>query len=162
MSDDLKLEFEPGTDAGEFDDEYVKDTEEMLAHDFTPDFLKFLKEHNGGVPKKPYFKLDEDVKVVEFFLNLCPDYEDRPEFGQSDIGVVWSQIEDRLNDYLIPFAAVYPGDFLCFDYENNDPPKIVLWDHNRSLEDKPVTYPVTDNFKQFLALLTDDEDGEVS
>lgn len=162
MSEDVQLEFEPGTEAGEFDDEYVKETEEMLELDFTPEFIAFLKEHNGGVSKKRYFKLDDDVKVVEVFLNLFPDYEDDPKFGQFDIGVVWSEIEDRLNEYLIPFAAVYPGDFLCFDYEDNDPPKIVLWDHNRSLEDEPVTYPVTDNFKQFLALLTDDEDGEVS
>ncbi|HVE57388.1 MAG TPA: SMI1/KNR4 family protein [Pyrinomonadaceae bacterium] len=162
MSEDLQLEFEPGTEAGEFDDEYVKETEEMLELEFTPEFIAFLKQHNGGIPKKRYFKLDDDVKVVEVFLNLFPDYEDDPKFGQFDIGVVWSEIEDRLNEYLIPFAAVYPGDFLCFDYEDNDPPKIVLWDHNRSLEDEPVTYPVTDNFKQFLALLTDDEDGEVS
>jgi hypothetical protein len=161
MSEDVELKFDPETEAGEFDDQYVKDTEEMLALDFTPDFLKFLKKHNGGISDKQYFKLDDDVKVVERFLCLCPDYEERPEFGQFDIGVVWSQIEDRLNDYLIPFAAVFTGDFLCFDYENNDPPKIVVWDHDLSEEDEPVTYPVADDFKQFLTMLTDD-DGEDS
>lgn len=161
MSEDLKLEFEPGTDAGEFSDEYVADTEEMLMLDFTPDFIAFLHEHNGGIPKKQYFPLDEDVKVVERFLCMCPDYEDRPEFGQFDIGVVWSQIEDRLNDYLVPFAAVYPGDFLCFDHEEDEKnPKVVLWDHNRSLEDEPFTYAVADNFRTFLSMLTDEEGKE--
>jgi SMI1-KNR4 cell-wall len=157
---EIKLQFEADTDAGDFDKKYVTETEEMLALELKSDFIAFLKNHNGGIPKKQYFKLGKNVNVVERFLCLFPDYEERPEFGQFDIGVVWSQIEDRLNEYLIPFAAVFPGDFVCFDYEDNDEPKVVLWDHNRSQEYDPVTKPVADSFEEFLSMLTDDDEGK--
>lgn len=161
MNEDL--EFEPGTEGGDFDDEYVKETEEMLELEFDPDFIAFLKKHNGGVPNKQYFTLDDNEKVVERFLNLFPDYEENEEFGQYDIGVIWSAIEDRLNEYQVPFAIVYPGDFLCFDHEGEGKPKVVLWDHDLSEEDDPYTIPVADNFTQFLSMLTaegeDDEDS---
>jgi hypothetical protein len=160
MSEEFDLEFEPGTEAGEFTDEYVKETEEMIELEFEPDFLAFLKKHNGGVPLKPYFKLDENVKVVEGFLSLVPDYANDDEFGGYDIGVIWSQIEDRLNEYLVPFAAVFAGDFLCFDYEDEgDKPKVVLWNHDLSEEDEPHLTHVADNFRQFLSMLTDNEEG---
>jgi SMI1-KNR4 cell-wall len=158
MSEDFT--FEEGTVAGAFTDSYVADTENMTGLDFTPDFLAFLKRYNGGTPKKRFFTLDKDLKVLEFFLCLEPDYSES-DFGGTDIGVVWSQIEDRLNDYLVPFASVFAGDFLCFDYEDNDEPKIVLWNHDLSDEGEPVTEPVADSFEEFLSMLTDD-DGEKS
>lgn len=160
MSEDFDLEFLPGTEAGEFDDQYIKETEDMLRLKFEPDYLAFLEKHNGGVPKKQFFPLDDNVKVVERFLSFVPDYEDNEEFGYYDVAVVWSQISDRLNEYLIPFAIIYPGDFLCFDYEGGgEQAKIVLWDHDLSEELKPYTIPVADNFRQFLSMLTDDEEG---
>ncbi|MDQ3802174.1 MAG: SMI1/KNR4 family protein [Acidobacteriota bacterium] len=161
MSEDFDLEFVPGTEAGEFDDQYVSETEDMLRLKFEPDYLAFLEKHNGGVPKKQIFPLGDDEKVVERFLSFVPDYEDNEEFGYYDVAVVWSQISDRLNEYLIPFAIVYAGDFLCFDYEGGgEQAKIVLWNHDYSREMKPYTIPVADNFRQFLSMLyADDEDG---
>ncbi len=150
------LEFEPKTSAGKFTDRYVAETEEMLELSFTPSFLAFLKANNGGVPKTRYFKLGRNEKVIDFFLSLVPKYETHP-MGEQDIGVVWSQIEDRLNSYLVPFAAVYPGDFLCFDYKRGTNPRVVLWDHERSDEDDPHTTPVADSFAEFLGLLSGKE-----
>jgi len=155
MNEELKLEFESDTDAGPLDEDYIEDTEDMLNLEFTPEFITFLKNHNGGVPKKRYFRLGKNVKVVEQFLCIFSNYKEDEKFGQFDIGVVWSQIEDRLNEFLIPFAALFPGDFLCFDYENGEAPTVVLWIHDQSGEGEPATKPVADSFEQFLAMLTD-------
>lgn len=159
MSDKYNLEFEPGTEAGELDEDAVLENEEMIGLDFPPDYLDFLREHNGGVPKKKYFKMEDNTKVLEFFLCMVADVED-DEFGDSDVGVVWSEIEDRLNEWLVPFAAVFAGDFACFDYEKNaETPSVVLWNHDLSDTRKPVTFPIADNFQQFLSMLTDDENA---
>jgi hypothetical protein len=157
MSEKIDLEFEPGTDCGKLDAEYVDAKEEMIGWEFPPEFLEFLKTQNGGIPKKKYFPLDGNTKVLERFLCLDADYEES-ETGDYDIGVVWSDILDRLNDYLVPFAAVFAGDFLCFDYEDEESEtvKIVLWNHDLSEDDDPHTTFVADGFKQFLSMLKDE------
>ncbi|HEY0459050.1 MAG TPA: SMI1/KNR4 family protein [Pyrinomonadaceae bacterium] len=156
MSDLTNLEFVNEQDAGAFDDDFVRRTENMIGLEFEPSFLEFTKRHNGGTPKKKYFKMGERTKVLETFLGFVPDYKTSP-YGGLDIGVVWSQIDDRLNEYLVPFAAVYAGDFLCFDYEDGKPPKVVLWIHELSEEEEPVTEPIAASFEQFLKMLTDEK-----
>jgi hypothetical protein len=148
------LEFERGTVAGPFSKAYVQTTQEMVNLQFAPDFLAFLEAHNGGIPKRRYFKMGSNQKVIDRFLSLVPNYSDNPEFGPYDIGVVWTQIEDRLNDSLVPFAALYAGDFLCFDSSGGGKPRVVFWDHERSDEGNPFTKPVADDFQQFLSMLT--------
>ena len=153
----MDLEFVKEKDAGAFDDDFVRRTEKMIGLEFPPDFMRFTKRHNGGAPKKRFFKMGERTKVLETFLGFVPDYK-TSSYGSLDIGVVWSQIEDRLNEHLVPFAAIYPGDFLCFDHENNNPPKVVLWIHDLSEEEEPATEPVADSFEQFLEILFDKEE----
>ena len=157
MAEEFKIEMFDGTDAGKLDENYIDKTEDMMELEFTPEYLTFLENHNGGVPKKRYFKLGNNVKVVEQFLCIFAKYKEDERFGQFDIGVVWSQIEDRLSEFHLPFAAVYPGDFLLFDYEPADEPTIVLWIHDQSGEGNPVTIPVADTFEKFLSMLTDDD-----
>lgn len=157
MNKNITLEFVPKTSAGKLSKKYVRETEAMIGLNFEYTFLKFLEKNNGGVPKKRYFKLGNNTKVVDCFLCLIEDYQEHPK-GDTDIGVVWSQIEDRLNDYLVPFAALFAGDFLCFDYKKEGAPKIVMWDHEKSEEDTPKTYLVAKNFNEFLDMLFDDEE----
>jgi hypothetical protein len=157
MSEEYKIEMEPETSAGELSDKHVDATENMMELEFTDEFLAFLENHNGGVPVRRYFRLGANVKIVEQFLCLVENYRDDEYFGQFDIGVVWSQIEDRLSEFHLPFAAVYPGDFLCFDFEEFDDPTVVLWVHDRSGEDEPFTEPVAANFKEFLSMLSDND-----
>ena len=146
------LEFEPGTVAPPPTGTYVKKKERMLDHTFDPVFLAFLQTHNGCVPKQRLFKVGHEEKILERFLGLLPDYEDNA-LGAYDIGVVWSDIEDRLNEHLVPFAVVFAGDFLCFDHEEGSPPRVVLWNHELSEEDEPATSPVADSFEALLAML---------
>ncbi len=139
---------------GRVDRRYARRTEAMLELEFTDEFLTFLDRHNGGVPLTPNFPLGKNVKVVERFLCLVKDYKTRP-LGELDIGVVWSQVEDRLGEFLQPFAAVFPGDLLCFDFSTSDDPSVVLWVHDQSEEDAPSTVKVAKNFRAFLGLLFD-------
>lgn len=78
--------------------------------------------------------------------------------GQYETSVVIAQIEDRLTDdedqigtSVIPFAALFGGDFLCLDFRGSSTsPSIVLWSHDESDELDPVTYKVVDSFGGFL------------
>lgn len=160
MNDFEQLQFSPKVDAGEFDENYVAETEKMLGHKLPPDFLALLKRHNGGVAKRKFFRLGNNIKVLDQFLALVPDYKNSP-YGDLDIGVVWSNIEDRLTDELVPFAMIYPGDYLCFDY-SSAPPKVVLWIHDRSAENAPALAPVADNFGRFLSMLIDEREVEAN
>jgi hypothetical protein len=161
MNDFEQLQFSPKVFAGEFDEKYVGETEKMLGQKLPPDFLALLRQHNGGIPKRKFFRLGNNIKVIDQFLALVPDYEKSP-YGDLDIGVVWSAIEDRLNDYLVPFCLVFPGDYLCFDYETGDAPKVVLWIHDRSTEDNPATVAVADSFREFLSMLIDEKEVETN
>jgi SMI1-KNR4 cell-wall len=150
----LTIPLRPNTAMGRVDRRYASRTEDMLELEFTEEFLEFLDRHNGGVPLTPNFRMGKNVKVIERFLCLVKDYKTRP-LGELDIGVVWSQLEDRLGEFLQPFAAVFPGDFLCFDFSSSDNPSVVLWVHDRSDEDAPYTVKVAKNFRAFLGLLFD-------
>lgn len=150
----LTLPLVPGTALGRVDRRHASRTEDLLQLEFTDEFLEFLDRHNGGVPATRNFKLGRNVKVVERFLALLKDYKTHPN-GELDLGVVWSSIEDRLDEFLMPFAAVFPGDFLCFDFTEFDDPVVVLWVHDRSSEDEPFTVKVAKDFRAFLAMLFD-------
>lgn len=81
--------------------------------------------------------------------------------GQYDMSVVITQLDSRLGDdpdevgcKIIPFAYLFSGDFLCFDYRN-DPanPVVVLWDHNESEEFSPRTEFVAASFSELENVL---------
>lgn len=150
----LAISLRPKTRGGKVDRRYASRTEDMMQLEFTDEFLDFLDRHNGGVPAMPNFRLGKNVKVVERFLSLVKDYKTNP-LGQVDLGVVWSQIEDRLDEFLMPFAAVFPGDFLCFDFSKSGEPTVVLWVHDRSQEGAPFTVRVAKNFRAFIGMLFD-------
>jgi hypothetical protein len=146
------ISFEARTSGEPVDLDYIRDVEEGIGVPFPPSFIEFVKGENGGIPIEKYFDLDGNEKVVERFLSFVPDYKEN-DIGCYDIEVVWSQIEGRLNDYLCPFAALFAGDFLCFDSEDQKETRIVLWDHEKSEEDYPVLIEVATNFESFLSLL---------
>ena len=158
----MSIEIKQGTAAEPLRMERAESVARMVENDFPDSWIEFLKQNNGGVPRAKYFEVGENQKVLTFFLCLDSDYRESPT-GETDIGVVWSQIEDRLNEYLVPFAAVFGGDFLCFDFEGEDEepldvPKIVVWNHDLSEEDEPVTDFVADDFETFLTMLSEGEE----
>lgn len=146
------IDFKPGTSGETVNIDYIREVEDEIGITFPELFIEFMKVKNGGIPIKQFFELGANEKVVERFLSFVPNYKES-EIGCYDIEVVWSQIEGRLNDYLCPFAALFAGDFLCFDCEDREEPRIVLWDHEQSEEDSPVLVEVAPDFKSFLNLL---------
>ena len=65
--------------------------------------------------------------------------------------------DDRMGPYLMPFAELFAGDLLCFDYENEGEPKVVLWFHELSRPGEPYVELVSNSFDEFLFKLTDEE-----
>ena len=159
MIDFEELRFKSNVFAGDFDDAYVAQIEELVGQKFPPEFIEFLKQHNGGIPEKKFFRLGNNIKVIDQFLALVPKPENNP-FADLDIGFVYEAIEDRLDENLVPFCLVFPGDYLCFDYETYDEPDIVLWIHDRSEEDAPALVAVADDFEEFLEMLIDEKEAE--
>jgi hypothetical protein len=68
----------------------------------------------------------------------------------------WGTIEDRLGKYLLPFAELFGGDKLCFDYASGDRPRIVVWFHEQWELGNPHTETVAADFDEFLGLLSEE------
>jgi hypothetical protein len=158
MSEDADLGYDPASLAGPLDMNKVLETQNSfqghgMTIEFDPAYLRHLSRHHGGAPRKRCFKSSEGVEyVIEYFLNFV-DYKKDNKLGWYNVGVTWGLIMDRLNDYLIPFAALFAGDFLCFDYEKASRPSVVVWLHEESRQDHPVTEYVAANFDEFLTKL---------
>ncbi len=126
--------------------------------EFDPDYVQHVRRFNGGKPVEKYFKTKAGKCLpIDRFLNYgdLDLLSDRP-LKDLNVNVVWSWISDRLNIYLLPFAAVANGDFLCFNYEGEFPPSVVLWVQELSEEDEPHIEPVADTFQMFLDGLTEE------
>lgn len=122
-------------------------------------FINFIKNYNGGIPITNKFKVNNFEYVIERFLSIS-DNPKSSKLGDYDISVVLTQLDERLTsnseligDELIPFAALFAGDFVCLDFRNSETPSIVVWYHEKSEEFNPVTSRVADNFSDFIGML---------
>ncbi|MFC3278416.1 SMI1/KNR4 family protein [Xanthomonas fragariae] len=141
--------------------ECITSIEEYCGAKLPEDFKSFLSYGNGGIPHKQSFKAEGGDRIIERFLPLMDDPESDPANGQYEISVVETQIGERLASdpdqvgcNILPFATLFAGDFLCFDFRNDsDHPQVVIWDHNASEEFTPVTVPVASSFSELLEKL---------
>ena len=147
-----EIPFDKASASDPFEDRYVREVESEVGLRFPADFVHIMKISNGGVPLRQIFDLDGNEKVVERFLSFVEDYKTH-RLGMYDIEVVWSQIEDRLEESVCPFAAVFAGDFLCFDGRREGEPSVVLWTHDVVGDELPELIPVADTFEQFVEML---------
>lgn len=136
-------------------------TNDLPAFEFDPEYLQHIRQHNGGQPITRFFMTESGKQLpIDYFLNYSDtELLTSRLFLMLNASVVWSAIEDRLSIYLLPFAALPDGDFLCFDHETRGRPSIVLWRHELSEEDAPYTEKVSPNFSQFIEGLSDVESG---
>jgi hypothetical protein len=155
MSDDL--EYDTNSFAGPFSETEMREFESWLQRcgakevKFDPTYLAHLRQFHGGVPGRRYFKTANGTgHVITRFLNFLPD-EDDTVLAQYNVSGTWGLMEDRMGRFLIPFAELFGGDMLCFDYRSS-PPQVVVWDHERSSQGNPHTDFVTQSFTQFLGL----------
>ena len=144
----------PGTSASSPSSDRLEVVQRSFGITLSHDYVDFLRSTNGGIPIRRYFSLAGNEKVVERFLSLVEAYKADP-LGIYDIEVVWSQIEERLNDSLVPIAEVFAGDFLCLDFSKSSEPAVILWDHEKSRVDVPYLMPVAPSLGHFIEMLHD-------
>ena len=125
---------------------------------FDPSYVEHLRSFNGGKPKTNCFiPPDGYERLVERFYNFVEPSKEHPRVTER-VDVVWSQVDDRLGSFLIPFAELFAGDMLCFDFSKPGRPRVVIWLHEQSREDAPATEYVAENFDEFLKMLYDPEE----
>ena len=129
---------------------------DLPSFEFDAEYAGHIKKFNGGKPINKYFRIRSgNIFPIDRFLNYS-DTDLLTDKNQKNLNanVVWSLIDDRLGIYLLPFAILPNGDFLCFDYESGVSPTVVLWSHELSNENEPHTEAVANNFAEFVFLLS--------
>ena len=124
-------------------------------------YKEMLQSGNGGVPKARLLPIANDILVVERFLSILDDRDAAGDLGWYEIGVVWSQIEDRLvadedmvGTDILPIAHLAFGDMVCLDYrESPELPSVCIWYHEDSDVGRPATRTIASDFTAFLAML---------
>jgi hypothetical protein len=158
MRHDVDLGYDPDSLLGPLDMARVQQFQTYLHEcgqsiEFDHAYINHISKYHGGVPRKRLFKTAQGgERTVERFLNFV-DYKTDKQMGWYNVAVTWTQVEDRLNDFLIPFAVLLGGDLLCFDFTHPGRPSVVVWLHEESLQDAPVTEFVARDFDDFLAKL---------
>ena len=144
-------------------DEYITKKEDDWEVKLPNAYKAFVKRYGGGKPIKRVFLCKENNHeyAIDRFLCICPDYRTNT-LGMYNVGVVLTQIEDRLSDNpdligaeLLPIAVLFAGDFVCLDFKSKENPSVCVWSHEESDIDSPVTYHVADSFEEFCKLLTE-------
>lgn len=125
------------------------------------DYKNFLRSANGGIPDRRVFLCEGTDRLIERFLPMLEDPNKDPVAGQYDIGVVMTQLEqriaidpDELGSKLIPIAYLFAGDFVCLDFRADSNPSVVVWLHEESDDYAPATIPVAQSFSEFCEKLT--------
>lgn len=144
------------------DDEVISSFEEYCGVELPEEYKEFLKLNNGAIPQTNTFNYGGREYLIERFLCLLEYPESDETHGWYDLEVVLSQIDTRLTDNenlvganIIPFAALFAGDFVCLDFRDNKKPSISVWFHEESDDFKPVTIKVADSFAAFLKMLSE-------
>lgn len=143
--------------------EDIIEFEEYCEIKLPTDYKTFVMK-NGGIEPFNYtgtFVAENDHEyVIDRFLTIVEEPEDEV-LGNYDISYVLTMIEGRLSDDgeeygypVIPIAVLFAGDFLCLDFrEVGNKPKVVVWDHERSDDWKPVFYHVANSFDEFMEIV---------
>jgi len=141
--------------------EQVEKLEQFYRITFPDNYKIFINEYNGAIPLNSTFEFDGNEYVLETFLCILGDLKNDYDEGLYDIGVVTSQIFDRLVDdpnelgiRIIPIASLFAGDFICLDFRNSpEIPSICIWYHEQSEPFHPVTKKIANSFDEFLDIL---------
>lgn len=155
------MEFQPGTSLAPASNERVAWFEKTYRIILPIEYVEVLRVGNGAVPLSPIFDQNGKKRLIERMLCLLDNPRDDQKNGWADITVVMTQLDSRLIDNedligmnVIPFAALFGGDFLCLDYRANPrSPVIAVWEHENSDDFRPCLETVATSFTQFYDLL---------
>lgn len=141
-------------------DELLEEKERKWRLVLPIDYKEFIQKYNGSIPNERTFLCNNHNYAITRFLCILKNIQES-SFGWYDIGVVESQIGERLTDNedligveVLPIAELYAGDYVCLDYrENIKNPSVCVWSHEESGDFDPVTYEVANTFSDFLDML---------
>jgi hypothetical protein len=130
-----------------------------------PDYRAFLRRNNAARIATSVFSDGSRERLIVRLLGILDDERAAGPDGWADLDVVLSQIGTRLCEgesalypSLVPIAELFAGDFLCLDFRRTpQSPSVVIWDHERSDDFRPVTIPIAASFTAFARLLTSSE-----
>ena len=152
------IEYQPNSFAGDFDEEELDSLWDHLPWDDLPDgftpppidesYLAHIQEFHGGKPLNTY----AGGHFIERFLNFANPYCGPGNDKIFNINLVRHWIQDRLDQWHMPFAALAHGNYLCFDCSVTPRPSIFFWHHENPSERQPVA----DDFDALLASVTRD------
>lgn len=120
--------------------ENIRDLETVLQVRLPADYTKLILKHHGARPdKKRFLTSTKTERVIKTFVPVTREYETNM-FSIID----WLELPAGV----IPFASTPSGDYICFHYEHEIDPGIILFHHEiRSFEH------VTNSFDTFLQSL---------
>ncbi len=143
----------------DFTEERLNKVEQFNRIIFPEEYKTLIRLNNGGRPEKNILLALENEFVIERFLSFI-EYPNESEYGDYDISVVLTQLDDRLSDNLdllgnelIPIASMFGGNFVCINYKNRVKPNIVVWFHEESDKFSPVVKEVAVDFNSFINML---------
>lgn len=118
----------------------LRGIEEYFELSLPVEYKQLQLSHHGARPEKKRFKTGtQKERVLKTFLPVTKDYETNTFAVIEWLG---------LSKGTIPFASTPSGDYLCFRYENQQEPMIVLYHH----EIKSYEHVAT-SFKEFITSL---------
>lgn len=116
---------------------------------FPKEFKNEIVEHNYGSPSPNSFNTEHlQGKSFGRMLDFNLDKED-------NILDEYKLIKNNLPPDVFPFAGDAGGNYLCFDYRNDDEnPIIVFWDHEQisEIEDNELIIPDHENEYEYYRL----------
>jgi cell wall assembly regulator SMI1 len=124
-------------------DEKVFDkVESKLDIKFPVDFKNIVLENNGASPEKMYFDTQETKeRVAEYLLSFSQNDED-------NILDIFNHIKNRFSKKLVPIIKDPFGNYICFDFSNEDKKDLYFWNH----ENDTLEY-ISKTFTQFIEKL---------
>lgn len=126
------------------------------------DYKDFILKYNGSIPDTKSFTCNNRSYAISRFLCILENTKE-DKYGWYDIGVVESQVGERLTDKedligveVLPIAELFAGDYLCLDFRKDKlNPSVCVWNHEESGDFEPVTYWVAGSFEDFTKLLSE-------
>jgi cell wall assembly regulator SMI1 len=135
--------------------EQIRKLETVLQAELPPDYVEFLRVHNGGIPAKPCSTfLDETGSETQSGIGHFYGVDTK----EDDLEHTWRYYleEERVPPGYLPIADDVFGNMLLLGIDEQNSGQVYFWDHEREyLEDEQMISIVASSFSAFLESLTE-------
>lgn len=111
----------------EINDNIIQEFEDKFQLKFPEDYTECIRYNHGALPEPCLFKVNGKERIFAELLSLEID-------SRGNIYNTYNRIKEALPEKVIPFATDPSGNFICFDYIDDETnPKVVFWYHEISV-----------------------------